>query len=184
VGITTVFVTHDQDEALSMSDRIVVMDHGVVRQVGEPQTIYDAPVDLFVADFIGTINLVAGRILSDSERCTEVAVPGHPTPLRARRAVPGALSGPAMVAIRPEAIFVDPPSDALQDINLVTAPVIDRTYLGDHQRYRVRLGDSVLTVQTSVAARADELTLGLPVGRTLVFAGGEAPASVKEATGA
>ena len=83
IGITTVFVTHDQDEALSMSDRIVVMDHGVVRQVGTPEEIYDAPADLFVADFIGTINLLEGHVLRQTDDHIEVAVPGVPDPLLA-----------------------------------------------------------------------------------------------------
>jgi iron(III) transport system ATP-binding protein len=175
VGITTVFVTHDQDEALSMSDRIVVMDHGVVRQVGAPEEIYDTPTDLFVADFIGTINLLEGHVVTDHDTCTEIAVPGHPTPLRATKAVPGPLTGPATVAVRPEAILVDPPAEAA-GLNRVTAPVIDRSYLGDHVRYRVRLGDSTLTVQTSQPVDGGELVLGFAVDRTLAFAGGPADA--------
>ncbi|HEX7131696.1 MAG TPA: ABC transporter ATP-binding protein [Iamia sp.] len=173
VGITTIFVTHDQDEALSMSDRIVVMDHGVVRQVGAPEEIYDTPTDLFVADFIGTINLLEGHVVTDHDTCTEIAVPGHPTPLRATKAVPGPLTGPATVAIRPEAILVDPPAGDAR-MNRVTAPVVDRSYLGDHVRYRVRLGDTTLTVQTSQPVDGGELVLGFAVDRTLAYAGGAA----------
>ncbi|MGZ8566963.1 MAG: ABC transporter ATP-binding protein, partial [Actinomycetota bacterium] len=64
VGITFVYVTHDQDEALAMSDRIAVMNHGVVEQVGPPQEVYDAPRSLFVAGFIGDANLLTGRLIS------------------------------------------------------------------------------------------------------------------------
>jgi iron(III) transport system ATP-binding protein len=169
VGITTVFVTHDQDEALSMSDRVVVMDHGVVRQVGTPEAIYETPTDLFVADFVGTINLLEGHVVHDHDTCTSIAVAGNATPLRAVKAVPGALSGAATVAIRPEAIAIDPPADA-PGLNRVTATVVDRAYLGDHVRYRVRVGETTLTVQTSSRVAGGGVTLGLPVDRTLVYA--------------
>jgi len=62
LGVTTIFVTHDQEEALTMSDRIAVMDQGVIQQVGTPTELYDRPVNRFVADFVGTINFVRGRI--------------------------------------------------------------------------------------------------------------------------
>jgi iron(III) transport system ATP-binding protein len=169
VGITTVFVTHDQDEALSMSDRIVVMQHGVVHQVGSPEEIYESPVDLFVADFIGTVNLVEGQVVGDHGDCAEVRVPGHPTPLRATKTVPGALAGTATIAVRPEAIVIDPPADA--GLNVLTLPVVDRAYLGDHVRYRVRLGERTLTIQTSSAVADGPMTIGLPVDRTFAFAG-------------
>lgn len=170
VGITTVFVTHDQDEALSMSDRIVVMDHGVVRQVGTPEEIYETPADLFVADFIGTINLLEGAVVAEHGDCAEVAVPGLPHPIRATKAGPGPLGATATVAIRPEAIAIDPPADD-EPTNLVAAPVLDRSYLGDHTRHRVRIGDATLTVQTSQRVTADHLALGLPVARTLAYPG-------------
>jgi spermidine/putrescine transport system ATP-binding protein len=63
-GITFVFVTHDQEEALTMSDRIAVMDHGVIRQIGTPHEIYDHPADRFVASFIGETNFLAGQVVS------------------------------------------------------------------------------------------------------------------------
>jgi iron(III) transport system ATP-binding protein len=170
VGITTVFVTHDQDEALSMSDRIVVMDHGVVRQVGTPEEIYETPVDLFVADFIGTINLLEGEVVAEHGDCVEVAVPGHPHPIRATRAGPEPLGATATLAVRPEAIVIDPPTGG-EPTNLLTAPVVDRSYLGDHTRYRLRVGDATLTVQTSRRTAGGELALGLPVARTLAYPG-------------
>jgi len=170
VGITTVFVTHDQDEALSMSDRIVVMDHGVVRQVGSPEEIYETPADLFVADFIGTINLIEGRVVAEHGDRVEVAVAGHPHPITATRAGPAPLGPDVTVAIRPEAIALDPaPGDG--PTNHLTATVVDRSYLGDHTRYRVRLGEATLTVQTSRPVTGTELVLGLPVARTFAYPG-------------
>ena len=65
LGVTTIMVTHDQEEALTMADRIVVMDHGVIEQVGSPEEIYGTPTTSFVADFIGTMNFVEGTVASD-----------------------------------------------------------------------------------------------------------------------
>ena len=99
-GITTVFVTHDQEEAMSISDEIVVMKEGVVQQTGKPQQVYDSPVNLFVAKFLGTppINVFKGRVEGgwlylDNERVLSVdAVPDQDV----------------MVGIRPEGFIIDP----------------------------------------------------------------------------
>ena len=74
LGLTTVFVTHDQDEALSMSDFIAVMDRGVVQQIGTPEDIYRAPANRFVAEFVGRVNLLRGRVLAVNGRTVEVEI--------------------------------------------------------------------------------------------------------------
>jgi iron(III) transport system ATP-binding protein len=172
IGVTTVFVTHDQDEALSMSDRIVVMDHGVVRQVGTPEEIYDAPADLFVADFIGTINLLDGKVVSASAGAIEVSVPGLPQPLLGSAARPGPLDGEVTVAVRPEVVQIDPSPDD-DGVNRLAARVVDRSFLGDHVRYRLQIGEATLTVQTSTPLVGTEVTVGLPIARTLVYEGAD-----------
>ena len=98
-GITTVFVTHDQEEAMSISDMIVVMKLGVVQQVGKPQEIYDSPTNLFVAKFLGTppINVFAGRVESEKLYIGDVAVLD----------VKGAPDGNVTVGIRPEGFIMD-----------------------------------------------------------------------------
>ncbi len=98
-GITTVFVTHDQEEAMSISDMIVVMKDGVVNQIGKPQDVYDDPVNLFVSKFLGTppINVFEGRVSGGRLMIGEEAV----------LAVPGAPDGDMWVGIRPEGFIPD-----------------------------------------------------------------------------
>ncbi len=98
-GITTVFVTHDQEEAMSISDRIVVMQAGVVQQIGKPQQVYDDPVNLFVAKFLGTppINMFRGKVEKETLYIGDDAV----------LSVPGAPDGEVEVGIRPEGFLPD-----------------------------------------------------------------------------
>ena len=98
-GITTIFVTHDQDEAMSVSDMIVVMKDGVVQQIGQPQDVYDSPVNLFVATFLGTppINVLDGRVQGGRLYIGDAAV----------LAVPGVGDQKVSVGIRPEAFTLD-----------------------------------------------------------------------------
>ena len=100
VGITFVIVTHDQDEALSMADRIAVMSAGDVQQTGAPEEIYERPANRFVADFIGKVNLIAGQVSGAASGGISVGTPFGPI------AVPfgGKASGPVTLAIRPEKI--------------------------------------------------------------------------------
>jgi len=76
LGITTIMVTHDQEEALAMADRIVVMNHGVIEQVGTPQEIYDRPASRFVAEFVGNMNFISSSVISDDQiRIAETLLP-------------------------------------------------------------------------------------------------------------
>ena len=99
LGITTVMVTHDQEEALSMADRIVVMDQGVIEQVGTPEEVYREPATVFVADFIGTMNFLPGTLI-DSQRVRVGSLQ------LACRASPVRTGGEVTVAFRPEDVIV------------------------------------------------------------------------------
>ena len=98
-GITTIFVTHDQEEAMSISDLIVVMKLGVVQQIDEPQAVYDDPTNLFVAKFLGTppINVLSGRVVGEKLYIGESAVMD----------VPGVADQEVIVGIRPEGFVLD-----------------------------------------------------------------------------
>ncbi|UMG94081.1 ABC transporter ATP-binding protein [Nocardioides sp. TF02-7] len=160
IGVTTVFVTHDQDEALSMSDRIMVMDGGRVRQVGSPEEIYHEPADEFVADFIGTVNVLGAHVPAGADR-SQVWVEGLGQPLAVSPAAPA--EGDVRLAIRPERIVVHPSGAPAATPNAVTVKVRSQAFLGDHYRYVVALGDHELVVRTlSRIDHGTELTVELP----------------------
>ncbi|MBL8699087.1 MAG: ABC transporter ATP-binding protein [Alphaproteobacteria bacterium] len=126
LGVTLVFVTHDQEEALAMSDRIAVMNGGRVEQVGTPAEIYDRPASRFVADFIGEINLFDGR--AEAGRFT--TADGRVLP------APAGMTGSAL-AVRPEKLRAAAPGAGLIDGRIETA-----NFLGGQALYRVATGDA------------------------------------------
>jgi iron(III) transport system ATP-binding protein len=176
VGVTTVFVTHDQDEALSMSDRIVVMDGGRVRQIGTPQEVYEQPADPFVADFVGTANLLTGVASPGPGDTSSVCLDGVAQPLRVDGRVAG--TGPVRLVVRPERIQVLVPGSSRPETNVLTVKVRSAAYLGDHYRYLVDVGEARLVVR-SVTSIGDvaELDIALPPEAiTLYPLPGEPPA--------
>lgn len=167
IGVTTVFVTHDQDEALSMSDRIMVMDQGRVRQVGTPEEVYQQPADLFVADFVGTVNVLTGQAAAARAGVAQVRLDG----LGEALIVAGDATGEVRLAVRPEQVVVHP-AGAVPDVpNVLTVKVRSASYLGDHYRYVVGLGDAELVVRSlAPVAHGSELTIELPPASFRVFA--------------
>ncbi|MFF3485850.1 ABC transporter ATP-binding protein [Streptomyces sp. NPDC002701] len=170
VGITTVFVTHDQDEALSVSDRVAVMDRGKVRQVGTPTEIYEHPADLFVADFVGTANILPATVVEADGTHALIRMEGLSRPL----SVPHTDKrlGAVRICIRPENIDIlrsGGGSDADPPAGTLTAEVDNRAYLGDHYRYTIRIGGTPVIVTTTRPATAGELTVSLPPEDIRVF---------------
>src|SRR5260221_1880685 len=126
VGITFIYVTHDQEEALSMSDRVAVMSNGVIEQLDEPRAIYDRPLTPFVADFIGDMNFLVGDVAEAADGGFAVTV-GSGIVVRARgHAVKGTS---VRVGIRPERL-VAAPGDPAGTANSAAAQVITKMYLG------------------------------------------------------
>jgi len=132
--ITTIYVTHDQEEALSLSDRVAVMRDGHVLQVGPPKELYERPRTRFVADFVGTNNLVAGEVQGDGGRSGDLVVSTALGPLRA--VASGAVSGRCVLAVRPENVALD--AAAATGGNRVAGRVSLVSYLGNTLRYDVQ----------------------------------------------
>ena len=150
VGITFIYVTHDQGEALSMSDRVAVMSNGVIEQIDEPRAIYDRPLTPFVADFIGDMNFLAGEVVEAADDGFAVDA-GSGIVVRGRgRAVKGTR---VRIGIRPERIVAAAgASDGTA--NSATAEVITKMYLGDQIQIVTKLasvGDVVVREQRASA---------------------------------
>jgi spermidine/putrescine transport system ATP-binding protein len=161
VGITFVYVTHDQEEALTMSDMIVVMSEGVIQQQGGPEELYEHPVNRFVANFIGTSNPIPGRIVS-VDAATRRAVIDSDRGLRLFGRVTALDATPAsgdavIVAIRPERLRIEPAETAVSEdgANALEGVVRQGTYLGDQTEYRVdtaQAGEMVVRRQNAAGA--------------------------------
>jgi spermidine/putrescine ABC transporter ATP-binding subunit len=136
VGTTFMYVTHDQEEALVMSDRVVVMHEGQIVQDGSPSTIYTEPANVFVAAFIGETNLLAGELVALDHGFVEVELAGSQR-IRAR-AADNARSGRVMVSIRPELIRLESSPEASNTANQVSGHIEETVYLGNVVRVRVR----------------------------------------------
>jgi ABC-type Fe3+/spermidine/putrescine transport system ATPase subunit len=163
VGITTVYVTHDQEEALAISDTVAVMHAGKVRQVGTPQQIYEQPADPFVAAFIGQVNLLRARVEEGWLRLGSLRLP---FPSNA----PAVKNGQDVIlALRPEAIHIGAGSASGE----VQGEVVSRTYLGTHTRYRILVAGQHLTVDdpdpASRPLRTGMLTLCFDPSRIRVW---------------
>ncbi|WP_420567602.1 ABC transporter ATP-binding protein [Thalassovita sp.] len=134
-GITFVFVTHDQEEALDMSDRIAVMGKGRVQQIGSPQDIYEDPKNRFVADFIGDTNFLEGEIINlERDRATIRTSLGADI-TTTYQSVDG--KGPATMSIRPEKIGVGDQAEG----QVFTGRVVSRNYMGGFTHYTIKVGD-------------------------------------------
>jgi iron(III) transport system ATP-binding protein len=160
LGLTTIFVTHDQDEALSMSDRVAVMSAGEVQQIGTPEEIYRHPGNRFVAEFVGRVNLIEG-LVSGSEGGGVVVDVDSSHRLTVHDGA-GA-SGNVTVAIRPEAVSVMRADDnSVNGTNTWEADVTTVAFLGDHYEYEVNAGSLALTVQSSRRVEGDRIRLHIP----------------------
>jgi putrescine transport system ATP-binding protein len=150
VGITFVMVTHDQEEAMTMSSRIAVMSAGRIVQTGAPADVYENPASRFVASFVGAANILEGRIARAAAGETEIEIAGI-SPVRVRAAGMGDIGAACAVALRPEKIAIGPAPDGHQSARGVVTEV---GYMGGLSVYHVRIGEALgLRVQTANRAR-------------------------------
>lgn len=160
LGITFVIVTHDQDEAMTVSTRIAVMDRGRTVQVGTPGEIYEYPNSLYVAEFIGDVNIFEGRVVDVGKEHVVVRSTEAGCDIRADRGIDAVPGQEAYAAIRPEKIEIGktPPADA--DHNCIGGVIFDIAYLGSMSVYHVRLDNGdVVRVTTANRSRLVERPL-------------------------
>ncbi len=149
LGLTFVIVTHDQEEAMSVADRIGVMNQGWLAQVGTPPEIYEQPISRWVAQFVGDVNLIEGRILSvgGDGALIESAGAGRLRVKQKTQAKPG---DTVWVALRPEKLRMSREPPALAEENSLAGQVLDIGYLGDISIYKVRT-DKGLVMKAATA---------------------------------
>ena len=143
-GITVVYVTHDQTEAMAMSDRIIVLNRGIIQQVASPTEIYRQPVNQFVADFVGKVNFFEGEIAQGDSASGTIELP------QLKQSIPfsnnGKYSGKVTVAIRPENIVLSPENPADFPSGILEGTLLSMFYLGDINDCRIDINGEILRV--------------------------------------
>ncbi|HEX4885142.1 MAG TPA: ABC transporter ATP-binding protein [Casimicrobiaceae bacterium] len=177
LGVTTVFVTHDQQEAMTIADRLAVLDHGVIQQAGSPRELYDAPVNRFVAEFVGSINLFPGRVERADGPVRRLDVGGLGTGAIAAHRVDARIAdgaADALIAFRPHAVRLA--GGAADEGLAFDAEVAAVEFLGEFVRYELRAGTVKVTADLPHARHEPALPAGhrarfaVPSGEILVLA--------------
>ena len=176
VGITFIYVTHDQEEAITMADRIAVMNEGKMLQIGSPREIYEHPDTHFVADFIGETNFIAGALLDqDADGFGRVRLADESVIKAQLSQTLRSAGGAVTVAIRPERIGISTLQQRPEalgtdadsaEITLLDALLVDSQYIGTDTRYTVRIGDEtdlVVRVQNSSEKDNSAIAVAQPV---------------------
>jgi spermidine/putrescine transport system ATP-binding protein len=182
VGITFILVTHDQEEALSMSDIICIMRDGRIIQTGSPTELYDEPISRYVADFVGKSNFFEGKVVTGDSQGTRIElVNGHALSGRSPKGTSSLRTGaPAVLAVRPELIFISSLSEAAPfDADLeVSARIRNRIYLGEQTEYLVEaegLGEVLVRAPKHAEAQTggfnpgDEVLIGWQAASALAL---------------
>jgi len=154
LGLTTIFVTHDQEEANTTSDRMAVLDGGVIQQIGTPQELYDTPANLFVANFLGTANILEGKVETEGGQARFRTTTGDTLALPNGKTARG-----TSIVLRPQNITLqrDPGANAL------AGQVLHREFLGSQIRYLVEAGGAEIVVDQSHRAGRDWFEPGMAV---------------------
>jgi len=143
--LTTIFVTHDQEEANTTSDRIAVLNDGIIQQVGSPLELYDNPNNRFVADFLGSANLIDGQI----DNTTFTAAGGTSFGLPQNVQTDGPIGRNVTAMIRPQDLVIRTPMEEEQSSDVLSGQVQHREFLGNLTRYAVDVGDQLILVDDS-----------------------------------
>ncbi|MBE6991748.1 MAG: ABC transporter ATP-binding protein [Ruminococcaceae bacterium] len=160
-GITTVFVTHDQEEAMSISDMIVVMKEGVIQQMGKPQEVYDDPVNLFVATFLGTppINVFDGMVKDGKLYIGDDAILD----------VPGAADGQVHAAIRPEGFIPNENGELVCSLSAVEVMGRDISVVSTHKASQNTVIRSIISAENTIDLDCDSVRFSVKPNKVFIF---------------
>ncbi len=178
VGITTIYVTHDQEEALSMADKVVVMDSGVVRQMGTPEEIYRAPTTAFVAEFLGVTNVLAGRVAASGDGVTAA---GATIAGRVPEAAPG---GDVTVVFKADAAHLLEGEAGDGEAVVFGGELVEVFFVGSTYRHYVAVGDEMLLVDAPRRVEERQVRVAVPRSELKVYPGAPASREVEKARSA
>jgi iron(III) transport system ATP-binding protein len=166
LGTTTVYVTHDQVEAMALADVVAVMQNGVIQQSASPRELYDRPASRFIADFMGDMNWFDGRVRgSDGSHTLVDTALGQ---LRCASDVTWPADSAVTVGIRPLAVRLDTPSENARQ-NVVDGKSAKATFLGDATAVDVRVGENLIQILTSDPPQTDAVCMYLPPEACLIY---------------
>jgi iron(III) transport system ATP-binding protein len=170
VGITTLYVTHDQDEALTLSDRIAVMFDGIMAQIGTPQEIYENPATAAVAAFVGRCNFLPGRV--EAIRGDHVSVRLEVTGLTVSVATDAewAVGAPVTIAIRPERLTIVR-GEPTVEMNVLQTDIVATSYVGSRYEYMLRLGDIAVQAVSPDGSVSGAVRLAFAATDAHIFSG-------------
>ena len=166
VGVTCLMVTHDQEEAMTMADRIAIMDRGEFVQIGGPREIYENPNCRFSAEFIGSVNMFGCTLVSSDIHCSIIKCDDFKRPIELKHDIDIADGMPLSIAMRPEKIYISREQPE-EESNWCTGTVENIAYLGDISIYYVRLPSG--RIVTSTLPNVDRFNVGLPTWDDQVF---------------
>jgi iron(III) transport system ATP-binding protein len=181
LGITTIYVTHDQDEALALSDRIAVMSEGDMVQIGTPHEIYESPATAAVAAFVGRCNFLRGVVAGTSGAQVDVTLDASGDTVSVPTDGTVRTGQQVTVAVRPERLEILPADQsAPAGCSTVDAEVLSSSYVGSRYEYDLRLGDHIVQVESKRAGLSGTVRLVLDPATTLLYPSAELPSAEAE----
>jgi iron(III) transport system ATP-binding protein len=169
LGITTIYVTHDQDEALALSDRIAVMSGGLMLQVEDPHSIYERPATAEVAAFVGRCNFFEGKVEASTGDSHQVRLECDGEVVEVRSSLQTTTGQSVTVAIRPEKLEVVPAGDELTGVNRLNTEVLTSSYVGSRYEYDVRLGSQAVQVESHRPGLSGQVQLVFEPASALLY---------------
>jgi iron(III) transport system ATP-binding protein len=170
LGITTIYVTHDQDEALALSDRIAVMSDGHMMQIADPHSIYERPATPEVAAFVGRCNFFQGVVQDTTDTGQRIRMECNGEVVTVASDVPTAAGQTVTIALRPERLEVVPAGQEIPGVNRLNTSVLTSSYVGSHYEYDVKLGNQVVQVESQRPGLTGNVQLVFEPAHALLYA--------------